>query len=156
MEIAFLTLEDVMALQEELIRHYGGAPGLRDAGLLAAALAMPQAGFGGRYFHEFPHEMGAAYLFHLVRNHAFIDGNKRVALACAILFLVRNHAFIDGNKRVALACAILFFKINRVPYSITEEEAVELTLAAAGGKMDKGAVTAFFRQHLKIPDNQHK
>jgi death on curing protein len=134
MEIAFLTLEDVMALQEELIRHYGGAPGLRDAGLLAAALAMPQAGFGGRYFHEFPHEMGAAYLFHLVRN----------------------HAFIDGNKRVALACAILFFKINRVPYSITEEEAVELTLAAAGGKMDKGAVTAFFRQHLKIPDNQHK
>jgi death on curing protein len=75
--------------------------------------------------------MGAAYLFHLVRN----------------------RAFIDGNKRVALACAILFFKISRVPYSITEEEAVELTLAAASGRMDKGAVTAFFRKHLKIPDN---
>ena len=134
MDIAFLTLEDVLALQDELIQRYGGAPGLRDAGLLEAALAMPQAGFGGQYFHEFPHEMGAAYLFHLVRN----------------------HAFIDGNKRVALACAILFFKINRVPYSITEEEAVELILAAASGKMDKGAVTAFFRQHLKIPYNQHK
>jgi death-on-curing protein len=131
MDIAFLTLEDVLALHDELTQRYGGAPGLRDAGLLEAALAMPQAGFGGRYFHEFPHEMGAAYLFHLVRN----------------------HAFIDGNKRVALACAILFFKINRVPYSITEEEAVELTLAAASGRMDKGAVTAFFRQHLKIPDN---
>jgi len=39
-----------------------------------------------------------------------------------------------------------------VPYSITEEEAVELTLAAASGRMDKGAVTAFFRQHLKIPE----
>jgi hypothetical protein len=50
-----------------------------------------------------------------------------------------------------LACAILFFKINRVPYSITEEEAIELTLAAASGQMDKGAVTAFFRKHLKIP-----
>ena len=131
MDIAFLTLEDVLALHDELIQRYGGAPGLRDAGLLEAALAMPQAGFGGQYFHEFPHEMGAAYLFHLVRN----------------------HAFIDGNKRVALACAILFFKINRVPYSITEEEAVELTLAAASGRMDKGAVTAFFRQHLTIPDN---
>jgi death on curing protein len=131
MDIAFLTLEDVLALHDELIQRYGGAPGLRDAGLLEAALAMPQAGFGGRYFHEFPHEMGAAYLIHLVRN----------------------HAFIDGNKRVALACAILFFKINRAPYSITEEEAVELTLAAASGRMDKGAVTAFFRQHLKIPDN---
>ena len=131
MDIAFLTLEDVLALHDELIQRYGGAPGLRDAGLLEAALAMPQAGFGGQYFHKFPHEMGAAYLFHLVRN----------------------HAFMDGNKRVALACAILFFKINRVPYSITEEEAVELTLAAASGRMDKGAVTALFRQHLKIPDN---
>ena len=64
--------------------------------------------------------------------------------------LVRNHAFIDENKRVALACAILFFKINRVSYSITEEEAVELTLAAAGGQIDKSAVTAFFLQHLRI------
>jgi death-on-curing protein len=131
MDIAFLTLEDVLALHDELIQHYGGASGLRDAGLLEAALAMPQAGFGGQYFHEFPHEMGAAYLFHLVRN----------------------HAFIDGNKRAALACAILFFKINRVPYSITEEEVVELTLAAASGRMDKGAVTTIFRQHLKIPDD---
>jgi len=127
MEIAFLTLEDVLALHEELIRHYSGSSGLRDAGLLEAALAMPQAGFGGQYFHEFPHEMGAAYLF----------------------YLVRNHAFIDGNKRVALACAILFFKINRVAYSITEEEAVELTYAAASGQIDKGEITEFFRRYLK-------
>lgn len=134
MDIEFLTLEDVLTLHEELIQRYGGASGLRDGGLLEAALAMPQAGFGGQYFHEFPHEMGAAYLFHLVRN----------------------HAFIDGNKRVALACAILFFKINRVPYTITEEEAVELTFAAADGRMDKGAVTAFFRQRLRIPDSQRK
>ena len=131
MEIAFLTLDDVLALHDELIQRYGGIPGLRDAGLLEAALAMPQAGFGGQYFHEFPHEMGAAYLFHLVRN----------------------HAFVDGNKRVALACAILFFKINRVPYSITEEEAVELTLGAASGRIEKGAVTSFFQQHLKIQHN---
>jgi death-on-curing protein len=128
MEIAFLTLEDVLALHEELIQRYGGTPGFRDAGLLEAALAMPQAGFGSQHFHEFPPEMAAAYLFHLVRNHAFIDGNKRVALACAILFL----------------------KINRVSYSITEEEAVELTLEAASGNMYKDAVTAFFRKHLKI------
>jgi len=131
MEIAFLTLEDILALHEELIQRYGGTRGLRDAGLLEAALAMPQAGFGSQYFHEFPYEMAAAYLFHLVRNHAFIDGNKRIALACAILFL----------------------KINRVSYSITEEEAVELTLETASGNMDKGAVTAFFRKHLKLPNS---
>ena len=131
MEIAFLTLDDVLALHDELIQRYGGTPGLRDAGLLEAALAMPQAGFGGQYFHQFPHEMAAAYLFHLVRN----------------------HAFIDGNKRVALACAILFFKINRVPYSIAEEEAVELILAADSGAMSKGELTAFLHKHLKIPGN---
>ena len=131
MEIEFLTLEDVLALHDELIQRYGGSPGLRDAGLLEAALAMPQAGFGSQYFHNFPHEMAAAYLFHFVRN----------------------HAFIDGNKRVALGCAILFFKINRVPYSITEEEAVELTVETASGNMDKGAVTAFFRKHLKLPNS---
>ena len=131
MEIEFLTLEDVLALHDELIQRYGGSPGLRDAGLLEAALAMLQAGFGSQYFHDFPHEMAAAYLFHLVRN----------------------HAFIDGNKRVALACAILFFKINRVSYSITEEEAVELTVETASGNMDKGAVTAFFRKHLKLPNS---
>jgi death on curing protein len=131
MEIAFLTLEDVLALHDELIQRYGGAPGIRDAGLLEAALAMPQAGFGGQYFHQFPHEMGAAYLFHLVRN----------------------HAFVDGNKRVALACAILFFKINQVPYSITEAEAVEITISAASGQIDKDAVTAFFRKHMKTPNS---
>jgi len=128
MEMAFLTLEDVLALHDELIQHYGGSPGLRDAGLLGAALAMPQAGFGGQYFHEFPQEMGAAYLSHLVRN----------------------RAFMDGNKRVAFACAILFHKINRVPYTITEDEAVEITYAAASGQMNTGAVTEFFHRHLKI------
>jgi hypothetical protein len=51
---------------------------------------------------------------------------------------------------VIQSCAILFFKINRVPYSITEEEAVELTLASASGQLDKGAVTKFFGRHLKI------
>ena len=131
MEIEFLTLEDVLALHDALIQRYGGSPGLRDAGLLEAALAMPQAGFGSQYFHDFPHEMAAAYLFHPVRN----------------------HAFIDGNKRVALACAILFFKINRASYSITEEEAVKLTVETASGNMDKGAVTAFFRKHLKLPNS---
>jgi death-on-curing protein len=131
-EIAFLTLEDVLALHDELIHRYGGTSGLRDAGLLEAALAMPQAGFGGRYFHEFPHEMGAAYLFHLVRN----------------------HAFIDGNKRVAFACAILFFKLNLVSYSMTEEAAVNLTLGAASGQIDKAAVVAFLLKHVRIRKDQ--
>ena len=67
--------------------------------------------------------------------------------------LVRNHAFTNGNQRVAPACATLFGKINRVPYSIAEEEAVELILAADSGAISKGELTAFLHKHLKIPGN---
>ena len=70
---------------------------------------MPQAGFGGQYFHEFPHEMGAAYLFHLVRNHAFIDGNKRCGHAAMETFLVLNgkelEASVDEVEKIILQVA---------------------------------------------------
>ena len=125
-EITFLGIKDVLTLHESLIRRYGGDQGLRDVGLLESAVAVAQAGFGGQYLHEFPAEMAAAYLFHLTRNHAFVDGNKRVGLAAAILFL----------------------KLNGVRYRITQEEAYTLTLGVASSALDKGAVVAFFRSHL--------
>ena len=51
---------------------------------------MPAASFGDQFLHAFPHEMAAAYLFHLVSNHAFVDGNTRVGLATALVFLAVN------------------------------------------------------------------
>jgi death-on-curing protein len=86
-EIRFLSLEDVLALHEMQIERYGGATGIRDQGLLESAVGMPQASFGGEYVHHGLYEMAAAYAFHIAENQPFIDGNKRTALAAALVFL---------------------------------------------------------------------
>ncbi len=77
MSLEFLTLEDVLEIHALQLARYGGADGLRDPGLLESALAQPQASFGGDFVHESLFAMAAAYLFHIVSNHAFVDGNKR-------------------------------------------------------------------------------
>lgn len=89
-ETRFLSIEDVMALHADTIAEDGGAPGLRDMGMLESALAMPRATFAGAYLHQTLAEQAAAYLFDLCQAHAFIDGNKRSAVLCA-------HAFLDVN-----------------------------------------------------------
>jgi death on curing protein len=86
----FLTLDDVLLIHEQQLERYGGSPGIRDRGLLESAIAQPQAGFGGTYFHESIFEMAAAYAFHIAENQPFVDGNKRAALASAIVFLDFN------------------------------------------------------------------
>ena len=86
----FLTLAEVVEIQADQIRRYGGQAGLRDLGLLQSALAQPEASFGGVWLHSDIYEMAAAYAYHLCQNHPFIDGNKRTALASALVFLELN------------------------------------------------------------------
>lgn len=86
----FLSVQDVLAIHEDTIGHEGGLPGLRDPGLLESAVLMPQQQFGGEYLHPGLAEMAAAYLFHICRNHAFNDGNKRVAVLATLIFLRAN------------------------------------------------------------------
>ncbi len=86
----FLTLAEVIETHSDQIRRYGGQAGLRDLGLLESALAQPQASFAGEWLHTDLYEMAAAYAFHLCQNHPFIDGNKRTALASALVFLELN------------------------------------------------------------------
>lgn len=69
------------------LESYGGATGIRDRGLLESAVMMPQASFGGEFVHKGVFEMAAAYAFHIAENQPFIDGNKRTALASALVFL---------------------------------------------------------------------
>lgn len=95
-EPVFLTLAEVVDLHRRLIDEYGGAPGIRDLGLLEAALAVPQATFGGQYLHGSVFEMAAAYLYHLCRDHPFVDGNKRVSLAATLVFLSLNGTETEG------------------------------------------------------------
>src|SRR5947208_1858403 len=83
----FLTLHEVLGIHANQIELYGGSLGIRDQGLLEAALAQPEATFGGDYLHHDIYEMAAAYLFHLVQNHPFIDGNKRVGTVAATVVL---------------------------------------------------------------------
>ena len=95
MRILFLTLAEVVEIHQDSIARYGGSPGIRSQGLLESALAQPAAMFGGEYLHAFPHEMGAAYLFHLVMNHPFVDGNKRIGAMTARVFLLINDVAFD-------------------------------------------------------------
>ena len=88
----FLSVDDVLALHESTIEVEGGSPGIRDLGLLESAVMMPQQQFGGEYLHASVAEQAAAYLFHLAQNHAFVDGNKRVAVLAALVFLSVNNA----------------------------------------------------------------
>ncbi len=90
MNPTFLTLDEVLALHEDQITRYGGRRGVRDLGLLISALGTPSATFDGRFLHDDLFEMAAAYLYHLARNHPFVDGNKRTAFAAALVFLWIN------------------------------------------------------------------
>jgi len=68
---------------------------LRDAGIFESAIEQPRATFGGQFLHAFPFEMAAAYLFHIVNNHLFVDGNKRTGTVAALVFLDWNN---EGKK----------------------------------------------------------
>lgn len=122
---AFLNLDEVIGIHRDMIERYGGSAGIRDPGLLHSAVAMPQASFGGQLLHADLFEMAAAYLFHIVQNHPFIDGNKRVGAAAALVFL----------------------EMNRVEVKITNEALVETVLGVAQGKLRKAGVAEFFRKH---------
>jgi death on curing protein len=128
MQIRFLTSAEVLTIHLDQIQNYGGEPSVRDYGLLESAVAQASAQFSGEYLHQFPQEMAAAYLFHLVSNHPFVDGNKRTGLASALTFL----------------------NLNSVDYHIADKQALEdLVLAVASGRSTKGTVADFFRDHIR-------
>lgn len=120
----FLDLDCVLRIHLSMIAHYGGEEGVRDVGLLQSAIAMPKASFEGGFLHEDLIEMAAAYLYHIVRNHPFVDGNKRSGAAAALIFLDLNGIEVDAD----------------------EDGLVRLTTAVAEGTADKRQVTAFFRR----------
>ena len=127
MGILFLDIEDVLAIHADQIRRYGGSGGVRDEGLLLSALAMPQAAFFGEYAHKDIYEMAAAYLFHIVMNHPFIDGNKRTGTVGAIAFLKLNGIWVKPDN----------------------EAFVEFVLAVAQSEKNKPQITAFLKQHSR-------
>lgn len=100
--IDYLTVVDVLAIHSDQIERYGGAHGLRDPGLLEAALYRPQTGY-----YEDLLAQGAALWESLSQNHPFIDGNKRTSFACTFTFL-----YINGLEIVSPAESTYEFIIN--------------------------------------------
>ena len=92
-ERIYLTITDALWIHQEQLRLYGGAPGVRDEGLVLSALLRPQTGYYATLVEE-----AAALWESLAMNHGFIDGNKRVALACTIVFLQANGAIPAGTE----------------------------------------------------------
>lgn len=132
MIVEYLSLGQVLGLHAIQIRRYGGEEGLRDRGALEAAIARPAATFGGEDLYPDMPQKAAALMHSLVLNHPFVDGNKRVAAFAAIVFCESN-----GHEFVA-----------------TPEEVVQMTLAAAEGRVTVEALAIWWRQRLRAHDAQ--
>jgi len=117
----FLTVEEVIEVHDILIGKYGGSYGIRDIGLLISAIEMPKATMFGEYLHQSIYDKAAAYLFHIVSNHAFIDGNKRTSAAVTLIFLKQNEI--------------------EIKFSIPEFE--EMVCAAAQSQINKNQISEF-------------
>jgi len=127
--IRHLTVPAVKAIHAEVRAAHGGARGIRDEALLESAVAAPQATMMGRPLISDPIEVAAAYLFYLCRNHPFIDGNKRTALATCLVFLESNGLLPDAKLPI--------------------DQWEEFLLDVAGGKLDRDATTHRLRKLLK-------
>jgi death on curing protein len=110
-----LMVEIVREIHEEAVKNFGGLHGSRDEALLASAVFAPQSSFRGRSPYVDLIDIAAAYLFYLCRNHPFLDGNKRTAMAAAIVFLRLNgfHPAADNGKWEELVLDVASSKIDR-------------------------------------------
>ena len=120
-----LTTAGVKGIHAEVLAAHGGSAGLRDEALLESAVAAPQATWGGEPIMADGIEIAAAYLFYLCRNHPFVDGNKRTALAACLVFLEQNG----------------LFDVEELPIDSWEQ----LTLDVAASKLNRDQTTARLR-----------
>ena len=105
----YLTLGEVLALHRRILAESGGSPGVRDLAAIASAVSQPRVSVGGKDAYPSLIEKAAALGYSLVRNHGFIDGNKRIAHAAMEVFFVMNgmelSASVDEQERFMLALA---------------------------------------------------
>jgi len=103
----FFTVEQVIEIHDAFLEDHGGLSGIRDKGLLISAVEMPRASMFGEYLHKSLYDKAAAYLFHIVQNHPFNDGNKRTGALTTILFLEENGiriSFSDTDYEEFVVC----------------------------------------------------
>ncbi len=127
--LAHPTVEAVKAIHAEVLAAHGGSAGLSDEALLESAVAAPQATMMGEPLFTRPVEMAAAYLFYLCRNHPFVDGNKRTALATCLVFLSENSMLPNE-------------KLDPTAWE-------QLTLDVAASRLDREQTTARLKKLLR-------
>lgn len=123
----FIEKSDVLEIHQRQIERFGGMPGIRDEGLLDSALAQPKATFFGKFLHTTINEQAAAYLYHIAKNHSFVDGNKRTAFATMITFLTINGYDLD----------------------LSQDEAYALVIQVTQGEMTKEKLSVFLQEHIQ-------
>ncbi len=123
-EVIFLDARTVKQLHKMQIENFGGTHGLRDEGMLDSALNRPinKSGYGSDDICD----LAAAYLFRLARNHAFLDGNKRIAIVTAGIFLMENGFMIQSE----------------------EARLYQFVMAVASGEIDEDGVSRFLKDHI--------
>lgn len=102
----YLTPQQVLAIHDQMIKRFGGLFGLRDLGLLESAVVRPQASFGGEDLYPTVFEKAAALFHSLLKNHPFIDGNKRTAIASTGIFLKVNGYALRNLHEEAITFAL--------------------------------------------------
>jgi death-on-curing protein len=127
-EPAFLELGEILLIHKDQLERYGGSSGVRDIGILQAATAMPRAGIADRYLHDDIFEMAAAYLY----------------------YIVRDHPFVDGNKRTGAMAALVFIAMNDVEVGVDEDELENVVRSVAEGTTTKSEIAGFFRGNAAI------
>ena len=123
-EPVWIEERDALALHDRLLALHGGAVGVRDVALLQSALARPR--------------QVAAY----ARTPGIID-----MAAAYTAGIVRNHPFIDGNKRTGFVVGVLFLELNGYRFTASEEDAAQAVLGLAAGTLDEQGYAAFLREN---------
>jgi death-on-curing protein len=125
-EPVWIDERDVLAIHSRLLALEGGAAGVRDAGLLRSALARPR------------------------QLLAYGDSPDIIDMAAAYMAgIIRNHGFLDGNKRTGFVVGVLFLEMNGCRFVASEEDATQAVLALAAGKLDERGITAWLRANVK-------
>lgn len=126
-EPSWIDERDALTLHDRLLALHGGAAGLRDEALLESALARPR------------------------QLHAYADNPDLIDLAASYTAgIVRNHPFVDGNKRTGFVIGVLFLEINACAFTAPEAEATQAVLGLAAGTISESAFAEWLRANVEI------
>ena len=120
-----LAINQIIEMHDSLIKATGGISGVRDMNLLESALAAPFASFGGVYKYKTIKEQAARLAYGIIKNHSFIDGNKRIGVLAMLTFLKENGVLLD----------------------CTNADVIKLGLSAADGSYDENDILEFIIKH---------